>query len=248
MVPVQNSYRTTKLLVRLFGTVILSFSQICAAAQVAKTAVAQISKAAVTQQGKDANTPPVVEKASASLQAMNDSISKQRIAVQSQLNSTVKSDSFFTVAWSTPASIDPPMIIPTCGPMPEDELKEIVAVNAKAQDLKPEVIRAVIRRESDSYPCAVSQKGALGLMQLMPDTAQQFGVDPLDATQNVQAGAKYLKQLMTRYKGDLKLALAAYNAGPDRVDADKKVPDIPETVAYVDAILKDLTPKSVQHK
>ena len=79
-------------------------------------------------------------------------------------------------------------------------------------------------------------------MQLMPEVAQQFGADPLDPRQNVQAGSQYLKQLMTRYKGDLRLALAAYNAGPQRVDADKKVPDIPETVAYVDAILKDLTP------
>ena len=74
----------------------------------------------------------------------------------------------------------------------------------------------------------------------MPEVAQQFGVDPLDPKQNVQAGTQYLKQLMTRYKGDLRLTLAAYNAGPQRVDAEKKVPDIPETTAYVESILKDL--------
>ena len=77
-------------------------------------------------------------------------------------------------------------------------------------------------------------------MQLMPDVAQQLKADPFDPLQNVQAGSRYLKQLMTRYKGDLKLALAAYNAGPQTVDAQNKVPDIPETTAYVDAILKDL--------
>jgi soluble lytic murein transglycosylase-like protein len=83
---------------------------------------------------------------------------------------------------------------------------------------------------------------------LLPEVAQQFGADPLDPKQNVQAGTKYLKQLMTRYKGDLRLALAAYNAGPQRVDADKKVPDIPETVAYVDAILKDLNLNPSAHQ
>jgi soluble lytic murein transglycosylase-like protein len=100
-----------------------------------------------------------------------------------------------------------------------------------------------MKRESAFYPCALSDKGAIGLMQLLPEVAQQFGADPLDPKQNIHAGTQYLKQLLTRYKGDLKLTLAAYNAGPQRVDADKKVPDIPETTAYVDAILKDLTEK-----
>jgi soluble lytic murein transglycosylase-like protein len=77
-------------------------------------------------------------------------------------------------------------------------------------------------------------------MQLMPDIAQQFGSDPFDAKQNVQAGSKYLKQLLTRYEGDTRLALAAYNAGADRVDAAGGIPAIPETAAYVEAILKEL--------
>jgi soluble lytic murein transglycosylase-like protein len=100
-----------------------------------------------------------------------------------------------------------------------------------------------MKRESAFYPCALSDKGAIGLMQLLPEVAQQFGADPLDPKQNINAGAQYLKELLARYKGDLKLALAAYNAGPQRVDAEKKVPDIPETTAYVDAILKDLNSK-----
>ncbi len=124
--------------------------------------------------------------------------------------------------------------------MPEADLKPLIEDSAKAQDLKPELIRAVIRRESASYPCAVSEKGALGLMQLMPDVAQQLGADPLDPRQNVQAGSRYLKQLLTRYKGDMRLALAAYNAGPQAVDAQNKVPDIAETTSYVESIMKDL--------
>jgi soluble lytic murein transglycosylase-like protein len=196
-----------------------------------------------------ANEPSSVTKApetaaaqqSASITAMAACIDKQKASARSQVGSAAQGDAFFTVPWITPAEIPAPAVVPACDPVPEDDLQNIISAAAKTQAIKPELIRAVIRRESDSYPCAVSEKGALGLMQLMPDVAQQFGVDPLDAKQNVDGGTRYLKQLMSRYKGDLKLALAAYNAGPQRVDAEKKVPDIPETTAYVDSILKDLT-------
>ncbi len=176
------------------------------------------------------------------------SAEKQKVSAQAQVGGKITADSFFSVSWTSPAAIPVPSVIPACYPMPDDDLKPLVDDSAKSQDLKPELIRAVIRRESDSYPCAVSEKGALGLMQLMPDIAQQFNVDPLDPKQNVQAGSRYLKQLMKRYKGDLKLALAAYNAGPQKVDAGNKVPDIPETVDYVAAILKDLSTISTSQK
>jgi soluble lytic murein transglycosylase-like protein len=132
--------------------------------------------------------------------------------------------------------------------MPDSDLKPLVAEAAKKQGVQQELITAVMKRESAFYPCALSDRGAIGLMQLLPEVAQQFGADPLDPKQNINAGAQYLKQLMTRYKGDLKLTLAAYNAGPQRVDAEMKVPDIPETTAYVDAILKDLTGKQATPK
>ena len=78
-------------------------------------------------------------------------------------------------------------------------------------------------------------------MQLMPDTAGSLGVkDPFDPQQSIEAGARYLKQLLDKYKGDLKLALGAYNAGPAAVDAAGAIPDIPETHDYVDAILKKI--------
>ena len=179
---------------------------------------------------------------------MQASIDKQKAAVQAQVGAKIEGNSFFAVSWNSPAAFPVPAVIPACYPMSDDDLKPLVADSAKSQDLKPELIRAVIRRESESYPCAVSEKGALGLMQLMPDVAQQFNVDPLDPRQNVQGGSRYLKQLLTRYKGDLKLALAAYNAGPQRVDAGNKVPDIPETLDYVAAILKDLSATASPHR
>jgi soluble lytic murein transglycosylase-like protein len=194
------------------------------------------------------NASDLAAKQGAAAASMQASAAKQKAAAQSQIGTGGPTDSFFTTAWTTPPAVPVPNVIPACEAMPEDDLKPLVESAAKAQSLKPELIRAVIRRESASYACAVSDRGALGLMQLMPEVAQQFGVDPLDPKQNIDAGAQYLKQLMTRYNGNLKLTLAAYNAGPQRVDVDKKVPDIPETTSYVDAILKDLTSNSAQPK
>jgi soluble lytic murein transglycosylase-like protein len=202
------------------------------AAQTRNAVVASAPAASAQQPNKQAG----------SAEAMLASVDKQKAAVRTQAGSTgaPSTDAFFIAPWTTPATIPVPAVVPSCTAMPETELKPLVEESAKAEGLKPELIRAVIRRESASYPCAISEKGATGLMQLMPDVAQQFGADPLDPKQNVQAGSRYLKQLMSRYKGDLKLALAAYNAGPQLVDAQNKVPDIPETTGYVEAILKEL--------
>jgi soluble lytic murein transglycosylase-like protein len=110
---------------------------------------------------------------------------------------------------------------------------------ANAQDISAKLLRAVIEQESGFRPCAVSVKGAKGLMQLMPATIEQLGVrDPFDPKENVEAGARFLKQLIDKYKGDLRLALGAYNAGPAAVGQSGGVPDFPETRDYVDAILK----------
>jgi soluble lytic murein transglycosylase-like protein len=230
-----NTYRTRK---PLFPKGFLNFLQIGA---VALCTVLRLMAGQTDSQQKAASAPPVNKQAS-SVEAMLASVDKQRAAVKAQAGTAAapSSDTFFTTPWTTPATIPVPAVVPSCTAMPEADLKPLIDESAKAQDLKPELIHAVIRRESDSYPCAVSEKGAVGLMQLMPDVARQFGADPLDPKQNVQAGSRYLKQLMSRYKGDLKLALAAYNAGPQLVDAQNKVPDIPETTSYVEAILKDL--------
>jgi soluble lytic murein transglycosylase-like protein len=184
----------------------------------------------------------------ASVAAMQASVDKQKTAVRAQVGTGGPADAFFSTPWTSAATITPPVMVAGCTAMQADELKPIVADAAKTQGVQPEVVFAVMKRESANYPCALSDKGAVGLMQLMPEVAQQFGVDPLDPKQNVAAGTQYLKQLMTRYKGNLKLALAAYNAGPQRVDAENKVPDIPETTAYVDAILKDLNTNAPARK
>jgi soluble lytic murein transglycosylase-like protein len=123
------------------------------------------------------------------------------------------------------------------------ELDKLVEQGSQ-QGVKAELIRAVIAEESGGRPCAVSWKGAQGLMQLMPATSEQFGVkDPFDPRQSVEAGAKLLKQLLSKYNNDVSLALAAYNAGEARVDRDGGVPQISETQNYVNDIRSKLPNK-----
>ncbi|MEE4239871.1 MAG: transglycosylase SLT domain-containing protein [Desulfopila sp.] len=106
-------------------------------------------------------------------------------------------------------------------------------------DIDPHLIRAVIRTESAFDARAVSKKGAQGLMQLMPETAKELRVgDPFDPEANINGGTRYLRYLLNTFKQDLRLALAAYNAGPTLVKKKQAIPQIPETVQYVDRVLK----------
>ena len=176
--------------------------------------------------------------------AMSSAIEKQRASVLKQVTSvtgkpTAPGDSFFTVPWIEPVAAR--FVPPPCDPLATQELEKLIEQNAKQEGVKADLIRAVINQESGNRPCAVSSKGAQGLMQLMPSTAAQFGVgDPFDPKQNVEAGTKLLKQLLAKYNGDVALTLAAYNAGPGQVDRDGGVPSIPETLGYVTAILAKL--------
>lgn len=114
----------------------------------------------------------------------------------------------------------------------------IVDAAAKQNRLDPALLDAVIGQESGFRPDAVSSAGAVGLMQLMPDTARELGVaDPFDPAQNVEGGAKYLRSLLDRYNGRLDLALAAYNAGPGAVDRFGGIPPYAETQRYVASIM-----------
>jgi soluble lytic murein transglycosylase-like protein len=109
-----------------------------------------------------------------------------------------------------------------------------IAESAQLHGVAPELVASVIAVESNFNPNAVSWRSARGLMQLMPQTARRFGVTRVfDPQQNIEAGTKYLKELLLRYRGDLALTLAAYNAGPDRVEQYRSVPPYRETRDYV---------------
>ncbi len=101
------------------------------------------------------------------------------------------------------------------------------------------LLKAIIKAESDFDPRAVSKKGAMGLMQIMPKNFKLLGLkDPFDPTQNINAGARYFRQLYDRFDGKLALSLAAYNAGPRAVDRYKTIPPYEETEEYVRRVLK----------
>ena len=112
---------------------------------------------------------------------------------------------------------------------------------AAEQAIPPELIHSVIKAESNYNPFAVSPKGALGMMQLVPETARRFGVsNTFDVVENIQGGARYLKYLLDLYKGNYPLTLAAYNAGEAAVARHGGVPPYPETRNYVDAVQREL--------
>lgn len=117
---------------------------------------------------------------------------------------------------------------------PTAPFAELVKAAAARWAVEEELITSVMEAESNFDPKAVSKKNARGLMQLLPETAAHFGVQNIfDPKENIDAGAHYLSDLLKRYNNDLMLALAAYNAGPEKVEQFGRVPPYPETVSYV---------------
>lgn len=146
-------------------------------------------------------------------------------------------------ASASPAAVDRagrnPKVVALPLPASSADVKRLVADVAAQVQISPHLLHAVIAAESGYNARAVSPRGAIGLMQLMPATAARFGArDPYAARQNVLAGASYLKWLMARFENDMELVLAAYNAGEQAVlKAGMRIPPYPETQAYVPRVL-----------
>jgi soluble lytic murein transglycosylase-like protein len=120
--------------------------------------------------------------------------------------------------------------------------QQLVTQAAVHVGLPPAIVHSIARAESGYREDAVSPKGAIGLMQLMPKTAAELDADPRDPAQNVEAGARYLRDLLQKYQDDphqVSKAVAAYNAGPAAVDKYHGIPPYPETVQYVNRVLKE---------
>jgi len=169
----------------------------------------------------------------AAMEQQQASLAQQRESVRRQAATA----GLRLTPWSPPPEVEEA----PCERIADVDVAPIIEKAARAEEVKEEVLRAVIAQESAYRPCAVSAKGAEGLMQLMPATAEQFNVrDPFDPAENIEAGAKYLKLLLGKYNGDLSLALGAYNAGPSPVDIEGGIPNIPETQKYVESVLQKL--------
>jgi len=172
-----------------------------------------------------------------SLQKQHDSLNKQFDSLRQQLGKNADLPDT-NISFLAPL---PPLAIVNCPPLAADDIANLIGAAAKKNSLQPEILHAVMKQESGFKPCAVSVKGAQGLMQLMPATAGQFHVaDPFDPEQNVEAGAAFLKQLLGKYNGDLRLALIAYNAGSSRADQGTSQAIPQETQNYLAHIFGDL--------
>jgi soluble lytic murein transglycosylase-like protein len=151
---------------------------------------------------------------------------------------------FVEVAFEDVAAIEPEDVFavppPPAPAISKSHYRDLVETSASRWNVDADLISSVIATESNFNARAVSRKNARGLMQLMPSTAARLGVhDIFDPQQNIDAGTQYLGNLLARYRNDLSLALAAYNAGPERVQQYGRVPPFAETVSYVRRVQKN---------
>jgi soluble lytic murein transglycosylase-like protein len=137
-----------------------------------------------------------------------------------------------------PAPPPPPPAVPVVAVELKLSPHQLVTRAAERAGLPPAIVHSIARAESAYRPDALSPKGAIGLMQLMPGTAAELNADPHDPAQNADAGARYLRQLLEKYDGVVSKAVAAYNAGPGAVDKYNGVPPYKETIEYVQRVLR----------
>jgi len=164
-----------------------------------------------------------------------------------QIESLEAGERVAQAAPETPASAPAATV---SGPLPvEDPILNWIAGAALRYQIDPDFVASVVKAESGFNPTAVSPKGALGLMQLMPQTAARLGVeDAFDPAANLEGGTRYLRELLDQYGGDAVKALAAYNAGPQRVEQYGGVPPFRETRAYITGIIDDYKRKKTQQQ
>jgi soluble lytic murein transglycosylase-like protein len=187
---------------------------------------------AVVKKGTPA-TVPMLPKAPTPLNPFNPPDAKDAVKANSKLQP-------FPFAGSANAVKALPSVLPPSVQARRDAFSDDIVKMSQKYGVDPLLVDAVIRQESGYQPSVVSRSGAIGLMQLMPKTAAGLGVEnPYDPIQNMEGGVKYLAQQLQRFGGNVSLALAAYNAGPNAVAKYGNIPPYAETQNYVRKILKN---------
>jgi soluble lytic murein transglycosylase-like protein len=136
--------------------------------------------------------------------------------------------------------VQAPARAPQTNPLPHNVVDPMIRQAANKHKVKASLVKGIVMAESAFNANAKSSKGALGLMQLMPETAQEYGADPMDPAQNIEAGTRYLRVLFTRYgkyRNCMARVIAAYNAGPGNVDKYRGIPPFRETRCYVQKVM-----------
>jgi soluble lytic murein transglycosylase-like protein len=154
--------------------------------------------------------------------------------------------SFETEEYVPPPPAPPPVAAPPAAALKSTDPKTLVREAAVRHSLPPAFVASVAKAESAMKQSAVSPKGAIGVMQLMPGTAKALEADPHDTEQNIDAGTRLLRELLLKYDGDVVKALAAYNAGPGAVDKYHGLPPYRETQTYVNKVIHDYQKASGQ--
>ncbi|MFO7972033.1 MAG: lytic transglycosylase domain-containing protein [Desulfobacterales bacterium] len=148
---------------------------------------------------------------------------------------------------NVPTSSDYKVFIREKPPLPSDSdvtdgfnrYDDLITEASKSHGISFSLLKALIKIESDFNPRAISSAGAIGLMQIMPENIKALNIkDPFDPWENIMGGTRYLKQLIRRFNGELPMALAAYNAGPNMVDRYKQIPPFKETENYVKKVME----------